>query len=488
MTKTLLINGAWQSSQRGESVSVLNPADGSTIAQIAIASSEDVNDAVNAARAAFPKWAQLSGRDRARIMHDAARIYRETYLEESARLLTLENGKPLNDSVKECKYTADVIDFYADESRRITGTHFSGDIGPTHSFMLKQPVGVVAAIVPWNFPVDLLAWKIGPGLAAGCTFVIKPSEETPLASALLIQAFIDAGIMPGALNIVTGGGDVGAMLVQHPDVDKIAFTGSVPTGRWIGEQAGRQLKRVTLELGGSAPFIVCQDANLDLAVPESMRRAYSHTGQICISVNRIFVQRSKYDEFVERFADRARTLRVAANGLAEPNADMGPMINAKAIDKVQQHVDDARHKGAELLVGGQQLHGGDYHPDGAFYPPTVLANATTQMHVMQEETFGPIAPIAPFDTLDDVIDMANSTPYGLAAYLYTQDLDAAFYASQRLNFGGIGINVNDITDMRGSFGGMKQSGIGRELGEPGLDAYLENKHIRYRYQPPRQES
>ncbi|MCA9889073.1 MAG: NAD-dependent succinate-semialdehyde dehydrogenase [Anaerolineae bacterium] len=488
MTETLLINGNWQASSTGASIPVLNPADGSIIAQMAVASADDVNAAVAAARKAFPIWAELNGRERATIMHEAARLYREKYLDESVRLLTMENGKPLNDSIKECKYTADVIDFYADESRRITGTHFSGDVGPTHSFMLKQPVGVVAAIVPWNFPVDLLAWKIGPGLAAGCTFVIKPSEETPLASALLIQAFLDAGLPPGVLNIVTGAGEVGAMLVQHPDVDKIAFTGSVPTGQWIGEQAGRQLKRVTLELGGSAPFIVCRDANLDLAIPESMRRAFSHTGQICISVNRIFVQRHVYDEFVQRFAERAHALRVAANGLEEPNADMGPMINVKAIEKVQQHVDDARSGGAKVLVGGERLRGEEYNPQGVFYPPTVLADATPQMRVMQEETFGPVAPIAPFDTLDDAIHLANSTPYGLAAYLYTQDLDSAFYASRRLNFGGIGINVNDITDIRGSFGGMKQSGIGRELGEPGLDAYLEHKHIRYRYQAPRQES
>lgn len=482
--ETLLINGNWRPSSSGKSIPVLNPANGSTITQMALASADDVNAAVTAARGAFPIWSALSGRERASIMHAAARIYRDQYLDESARLLTQENGKPLNDSLKECQYTADVIDFYADESRRITGTHFSGDMGPTHSFMLKQPVGVVAAILPWNFPVDLLAWKIGPGLAAGCTFVIKPSEETPLASNLLVQAFLDAGVPKGTLNVVTGRGDVGAMLVQHPDVNKIAFTGSVPTGQWIGEQAGRQMKRVTLELGGSAPFIVCRDANLGLAIPESMRRAFSHTGQICISVNRIFVQQAVYDEFVERFAEKAQTLRVAVNGLDEPDADMGPMINADAINKVQLHVDDARTGGAKILTGGKKLMDDRYDPRGHFYPPTVLADTTTDMRVMQEETFGPIAPIAPFNTLEDAINLANSTPYGLAAYLYTQDLDSAFYAAQRLDFGGVGINVNDITDMRGAFGGMKQSGIGRELGEPGLDAYLESKHVRYRYQSP----
>ncbi len=485
MSKTLLINGEWQSSSSGDTLPVTNPADGSTIAPMAVATPEDVNAAVAAAKAAFPIWSELSGRERASLMHDAAQIFRGQYLDEAARLLTQENGKPLNDSYKECRYTADVIDFYADESRRITGTHFSGDMGATHSFTVKQPVGVVAAILPWNFPVDLLSWKIGPGLAAGCTFVIKPSEETPLASNLLIQAFLDAGVPPGTLNVVTGRGDIGAMLVQHPDIGKVAFTGSVATGQWIGEQAGRLLKRVTLELGGSAPFIVCKDANLELAVPEAMRRTFSHTGQICISVNRIFVQRAVYPDFVERFAARAKGLRVAVNGLVEPDADMGPMINAGAIHKVQAHVDDARASGARILAGGSRLTGEGYSSSGHFYAPTVLADVETTMRVMQEETFGPVAPIASFDTVEDAIAKANSTPYGLAAYFYTQDLDTAFYASRRLNFGGVGINVNDITDIRGAFGGMKQSGIGRELGEPGLDSYMETKHIRYRYQTPK---
>lgn len=485
MSKTLLINGEWQSSSSGDTLPVTNPADGSTIAPMAVATPEDVNAAVAAAKAAFPIWSELSGRERASLMHDAARIFRGQYLDEAARLLTQENGKPLNDSYKECRYTADVIDFYADESRRITGTHFSGDMGATHSFTVKQSVGVVAAILPWNFPVDLLSWKIGPGLAAGCTFVIKPSEETPLASNLLIQAFLDAGVPPGTLNVVTGRGDIGAMLVQHPDIGKVAFTGSVATGQWIGEQAGRLLKRVTLELGGSAPFIVCKDANLDLAVPEAMRRAFSHTGQICISVNRIFVQHTVYNDFIERFAARTKTLRVARNGLDEPDADMGPMINAGAIQKVQAHVDDARASGARILAGGSPLTGEGYSSSGHFYAPTVLADVETTMRVMQEETFGPVAPIASFDTVEDAIAKANSTPYGLAAYFYTQDIDTAFYASRRLNFGGVGINVNDITDIRGAFGGMKQSGIGRELGEPGLESYMETKHIRYRYQTPK---
>lgn len=483
--ETLLINGKWAASQDGRSLPVTNPANGTTIAEIALASEADVDAAVAAAEAAFPAWSETSGRERAALMHRAMTIFRERYFEAATRWLTLENGKPLNDSVKECAFTADVIDFYADEARRITGTHFAGDLGSTHSFVLKQPVGVVAAILPFNFPVDLLAWKIGPGLAAGCTFVIKPSEEAPLAVLEFVRAFVDAGLPPGVLNVVTGGREAGARLVEHPDVSKIAFTGSVPTGQWIAERAARTMKRLTLELGGSAPFVVFRDADLDAAVAESARRAFSHAGQICIAVNRIFVQRPLADAFIEKFAQHAHKLHVTADGLAEPNADMGPMINQRAVEQAARHVEDALSKGARALVGGGRPTGSAYHPDGHFYLPTVLDRITPDMLVMQEETFGPVAPIMPFDTVDEGIQLANNTPYGLAAYVYTQDLNTAYYAARKLRAGGVGINVNDITDMRGAFGGMKMSGIGRELGDPGLDAYLETKHVRLRYSAPR---
>jgi succinate-semialdehyde dehydrogenase/glutarate-semialdehyde dehydrogenase len=484
MSETLLINGAWRSSADGATQPVTNPANGDTITTIAQAATADVQAALQAATDAFPVWSGMSGRERARIMHDAMDIFRRN-LDAATRLLTLEHGKPLNDSIKECSYSADVIDFYAEEGRRIEGTHFAGDLGPTHSFVLKQPIGVVAAITPWNFPVDLLAWKLGPGLAAGCTFVIKPPSEAPLAATAFVRAFVEAGIPPGVLNVVTGPGrTVGAELVTNPLSRKIAFTGSTATGLWIAEQAARQLKAVTLELGGSAPFVVCDDADLDIAVPEALRRSYSHTGQICISVNRIFVQRPVYEEFVTRFAQAASKLRVTADGLAEPDADMGPMINAAGLETVQEHVADAVERGAAVLTGGKKPDGPQY-AKGFFYLPTVLTNVDREMRVMREETFGPVAPVAAFDTLEEGIALANDTPYGLAAYVYTSDLDRAFYAAQHLRAGGVGINVNDITDMRGPFGGMKQSGTGRELGQPGLDSFMEVKHVRYRYRTPR---
>jgi len=484
MTATLLIDGEWRASADGADLPVTNPANGEEIARVSQATTADVGAALEAASRAFPVWASLSARERARIMHGAMDIFRRN-LDDAARALTREHGKPLNDSIKECSYSADVIDFYAEEGRRLDGTHFAGDLGPTHSFVLKQPVGVVAAITPWNFPVDLLAWKLGPGLAAGCTFVIKPPSEAPLAATLFVKAFVEAGIPPGVVNIVTGPGrTVGAELVTNPLSRKIAFTGSTATGLWIAEQAARQLKAVTLELGGSAPFVVCDDADLDIAVPEALRRAYSHTGQICISVNRIIVQRGVYEEFVARFADAASRLRVTADGLAEPDADMGPMINQAGLETVRQHVADAVERGAQIATGGKAPDGPQF-ARGFFYLPTVLTGVEREMRVMREETFGPVAPIARFETLAEGIAMANDTPYGLAAYVYTNDLDRAFYAARHLRAGGVGINVNDITDIRGPFGGMKQSGVGRELGQPGMDSYLEVKHIRYRYRPPR---
>lgn len=484
MAQTLLINGEWVGSADGATMPVINPANGETVATIAQATRADVQRALEAAHAAFPGWAGMPARERARIMHAAMTIFRQR-LDEVNRLLTLEHGKPLRDSDKENRYSADVIDFYADEGRRLEGTHFAGDLGPTHSFVWRQPIGVVAAITPWNFPVDLLAWKLGPGLAAGCTFVIKPPSEAPLAATAFVRTFVEAGLPPGVINLVTGPGRVvGAELVTNPLSRKIAFTGSTATGLWIAEQAARQLKAVTLELGGSAPFVVCDDADLDLAVPEALRRAYSHTGQICISVNRIYVQRGVYDEFVARFTEAARRLRVTADGIAEPDADMGPLINAEGLQTVREHVEDAVKRGAQVLTGGAAPEGPQY-ARGYFYLPTVLVDVRREMRVMREETFGPVAPIARFDTLEEGIAMANDSPYGLAAYVYTRDLDRAFYAAKHLQAGGVGININDITDIRGPFGGMKQSGIGRELGQPGLESYLEVKHVRLRYGLPR---
>ncbi len=479
----LLINGVWQPSQSGEYFEVINPASGEVVAQCAQAAREEPRGAIQAAYDAFTRWRATSAKERAAMMRAAASLFRER-LEEIAVLLTREQGKPLQDSRKELRFSAEVIDYYAEEGRRLYGKHFAGDGTPTHSFTLKQPVGVVAAITPWNFPVDLLSWKVGPALAVGCTIVAKPPSEAPLAAIEFLRCFHDVGIPPGVINIVTGPGDeVGAELVLNPLARKIAFTGSTLTGLWIAQEAAKQLKHVTLELGGSAPMLICRDADLDLAVPQAVRRSFSHTGQICISVNRVFVQEDPAEEFAERFTEATKNLRLG-DGLAVPDADMGPMISEAGRQTVREHVADALEKGAKLLTGGEEPKGIEF-AKGFFYQPTVLADASFEMRVMQEETFGPVAPIATFETLDQGIEMANNSPYGLAAYVFTRDLDAAMYAAERLDTGGVGININDITDIRGPFGGRKMSGLGRELGEPGIDSYLEWKHVRVRRQEPR---
>lgn len=480
----LLINGEWQPSESGVYFDVINPARGEVIAQCPKATVAETILALEAAQNAFDDWRYTPARQRSELMHKAAAIFRER-IDHIAELLTLEHGKPLQDSYKELNFSADVIDYYAEEARRLFGTHFEGDAGPTHSFVLKQPVGVVAAITPWNFPVDLLSWKVGPALAVGCTIVVKPPSQAPLAASEFLRCFVDAGLPPGVVNIVTGAGStVGAAMVTNPISRKIAFTGSTPTGLWIAQEAAKQLKHVTLELGGSAPFLVFRDADLDLAVPQAIRRAFSHTGQICISVNRIFVHEDVFEEFTRRFAESASKLRVA-DGIKVPDADMGPMIDGAGLETVIEHLQDAVDKGASVLTGGSKPDGEEFSR-GYFFLPTVLTDITPDMKVMREETFGPLAPIGIFKTTDEAIQMANDTPYGLAAYIFTRDLDTAMYAAERIDAGGIGVNVNDITDMRGPFGGRKMSGMGRELGQPGMDSYLEWKHVRVLRQEPRQ--
>lgn len=478
----LLIDGEWTANQSSERLEVTNPANGETVARCALAGRTEAQVALQAAHTAFPEWARTPARERAELLHAAMDLFRER-LEDIAVLLTREQGKPLRDAQKELRFSADVIDYYAEEGRRLYDKHFAGDASTAHSFTLRQPIGVVATITPWNFPVDLLSWKVGPALAVGCTLVAKPPLEAPLSSIEFLRCFHDVGLPPGVINVVTGpGSEVGAELVTNPLSRKIAFTGSTATGEWIAQEAGRGLKRVTLELGGSAPFIVCPDADLDWAVPQALRRSFSHTGQICISVNRIFVHEDIAGAFTERFAEAAAKLRVA-DGLAVPDADMGPMINEEGRQKVREHVADAVEKGAQILTGGQEPDGPEFS-EGFFYLPTVLTNVAPNMHVMQEETFGPVVPIATFKTLDEGIAMANNSPYGLAAFIFTRDLDTATYAAERLEAGGVGININDVTDIRGPWGGWKASGIGRELGEPGLDSYLQWKHIRVQRRDP----
>jgi succinate-semialdehyde dehydrogenase len=431
--------------------------------------------ALEAAQRAFPEWASTSAETRAALLHQAAALMRER-VEELSRWLTLEQGKPIRDSRKEILMAAEVFDYYAEEGKRIFGEWIPTGSQHIRSWVIRQPIGVAAVIAPWNYPVELLAWKIAPALAAGCTVVAKPASAAPIAASEMIRALHDAGLPPGTINLVLGPGrTVGAELVENPISRKIAFTGETETGRWIMEKAAHHIKRVSLELGGQSPMIVCRDADLEKAVAAAVRRAFSNMGQICISVNRIYVAEEIAEVFIKKFVERTRSLRIG-NGL-DPDVELGPMFSEEVRQKTRDHIADAVSKGARVLYGGHEPDGEEF-ARGYFFLPTVLVDVDHSMRVMREETFGPVAPIMRFQTIDEAIALANDSPYGLAAYVFTRDLTTAFYVAERLEAGGVGVNINDVTELQAPFGGWKESGLGRELGRWGLESYLELKHIR----------
>ncbi len=469
----MLINGEQVASLSGKVEVIKNPANQEPVAEVFVGSREDARLALEAAKRAFPAWSETSSGKRAEILHAAADQVR-TRAEDIACLLTLEQGKPLKNARSEVLSSAEVLDYYAEEGKRNFGEWMTSP--QSRSIVLRQPVGVAALITPWNFPVDLLAWKVGPALAAGCTFVAKPPSAAPLAATEFVKAVNDAGLPPGVANVVHGpGNEVGAELVENPISRKIAFTGETETGRWIMAHAAGQIKRVSLELGGQSPFIVCPDADLEKAAAACAHRAFSNMGQICMSVNRVYVADEVADLFTEKLVQRTERLRIG-NGM-EPDVDLGPMFSESQREKTKEHVADALARGAELLYGGREPEG-EAFARGFFFLPTVLSSVDHSMKVMREETFGPVAPIMKFKKLDEAVSLANDTEYGLAAYVFTSNLKTALYLSERLEAGGIGVNVNSVVDMQAPFGGWKQSGLGRELGHRGLEDYLETKHIR----------
>lgn len=460
-------------SASGKTATICNPANREPVALVAVAGRDEARQALQAANIAFPVWSGTASSKRAEILHQSARLVRERS-DAIARLLTLEQGKPLKNAKVEVLSSADVLDYYAEEGKRNFGEWIAGP--KSRSIVLRQPVGVAALITPWNFPVDLLAWKVAPCLAAGCTFVAKPPSLAPLAATEFVRAVAEAGLPAGAANVVHGSGvEVGAELVENPISRKIAFTGETATGRAIMASAAAHIKRVSLELGGQSPFIVCPDADLQAAAASAAQRAFSNMGQICISVNRIYVSEEVAEPFTEELVRRAERLKIG-DGLKE-DTDLGPMFSLKQRDRTKEHVADALEKGADLLTGGLEPEGEAFR-NGYFFRPTVLARADHKMRVMREETFGPVAPIMKFKTLEEAISLANDTEFGLAAYVFTNDLKTALQAAERLEAGGIGVNVNNVVDLQAPFGGWKESGLGRELGHFGLEAYLETKHIR----------
>lgn len=469
----MLINGELVDALSGKIETILNPADQEPVAEVSVGSREDARLALEAAKKAFPGWSVTSPQKRAELLHAGAGLVRQR-AEEIGRIMTLEMGKPLKDAKREVLHSADVLDYYAEEGLRNFGewiTHSN-----SRSIVIRQPIGVAALITPWNFPVDLLAWKVGPALAAGCTIVAKPPSQAPLAATELIKAVSDAGAPAGVVNVVHGpGGEVGAELVENPISRKIAFTGETKTGRWIMEHAAQNIKRVSLELGGQSPFIVCEDADVGKAAASCVQRTFSNMGQICIRVNRIYAAERIAEEFTSRLVELTRRLKVG-NGL-DPGVDLGPMASEAARHKTLEHLIDAIRKGASVLCGGREPEGEEY-AKGFFFLPTVLSNVNHSMIVMREETFGPLAPVMRFKTIDEALQLANDTDYGLAAYIFTSNLNTAIYAAERLSAGGVGVNVNNVVDLQAPFGGWKQSGFGRELGHFGLESYLEIKHIR----------
>lgn len=469
----MLINGELRDALSGKVDIIRNPANQEPVAEVSVGSREDARLALEAAQKAFPIWSETSPQKRAEILHTSANLVRQR-VDEIARLLTIEMGKPLKDARREVLHSADVLDYYAEEGKRNVGEELASS--SSRSIIIRHPIGVAVLITPWNFPVDLLSWKVGPALVAGCTIVAKPPSLAPLAATELVKAVSDAGAPAGVVNVVHGpGSEVGAELVENPISRKIAFTGETKTGRWIMEQAAKNIKRISLELGGQSPFIVCEDADLDKAAASCAQRAFSNMGQICVSVNRVYVAEKITEEFTSKLVERTMKLKIG-NGL-NPGIDLGPMASEAQRQKTKDHINDAISKGAKLLCGGHEPEGEEYE-NGFFFLPTVLEGVNHGMRVMREETFGPVAPLMRFETLDEAIRLANDTEYGLAAYIFTSSLNNAIYAAERLESGGVGVNVNNVMDLQAPFGGWKQSGFGRELGHFGLESYLEIKHIR----------
>ncbi len=474
-TRSFFIDGVWSDDGADARFDVVNPATGRTLAQVASAGASVVDRAVGAARQAFPAWRDLGPHKRAVLLRALA-VEVDRRRDAIARVLTAEQGKPLDEARGEVAKVARTFEFYAGEAVRVLGQTIPNEETGFLSLVEKEPIGVAAAIAPWNYPVELIGWKLGGALAAGCTLVVKPSEYTPLSAIALIECVEAAGFPAGVVNLVQGAGATGAALVSHPDIDKIAFTGSVSVGEAIFRTMGG-IKSVSLELGGNCPMVVGASADVEAAVAGAVRRGYRNMGQICIAVNRIYVHRSLYDRFLSGLAAGARRLSIG-DGLERPDADLGPMTNADGIAKVERHVADAREKGARLLCGGGRPEGFE---TGHFFAPTVFADCAPDTLLMSEETFGPVLGVAPFDTLDEAIAQANAGPYGLAAYVYARDVGEIFALTRALCFGSIAVNNVDAGIMNAPYGGRKRSGIGYEHGREGMEGYLALKHVRLRH-------
>ncbi|MCZ4551371.1 NAD-dependent succinate-semialdehyde dehydrogenase [Gordonia rubripertincta] len=473
--ESLYINGKWGPGASGETFEVTDPASGAVLSSVAAAGPGDVRAAIDAADAAFEQWAGATAYARSAYLYQAHRLMLER-ADDLATLMTMEQGKPLKAARTEVKYAADFLIWFAEEAKRVYGSTIPSARADQRFMVLRQPVGVVAAVTPWNYPVSMITRKVAPAFAAGCPVVLKPAEHTPLTAMAVFKIFDDVGLPPGVANLVTTADPAvfSDEVFASRAVRKIAFTGSTAVGKMLAREAASTVKRVSLELGGHAPFIVFEDADPVHAAKGASLVKFLNTGQACISPNRIFVHRSLYEVFLETLVTRARTLK-AGNGL-DATSGVGPLIDEKAVLRMQRQVDDARARGARVLTGGHRLIGTGFD-GGFFYSPTVLADVTAAMDIYREETFGPIAAVTVFDDEAEVVAMANDTDYGLASYLYTRDLSRALRVSERLRFGMVGINDINPTSAAAPFGGIKESGLGREGAAEGLGEYLDTKLI-----------
>ncbi len=469
LRQSAYINGAWAGADSGRSFPVSNPASGAILTQVADCGAAETGRAIAAAETALPGWRAKTAAQRGAILRRWNDLILEN-VEDLALLMTLEQGKPLAESRGEVRYGASFIEWFAEEGRRVYG-----DVIPPHApnlrvLVFKEPVGVVAAITPWNFPNAMITRKVAPALAAGCTVVVKPSEETPLSALALAELAGRAGFPPGVLNIVTGldAPAIGQALTRSSVVRKLSFTGSTEVGKLLMRQCADTVKKISLELGGNAPFIVFDDADLDAAVEGAIISKYRNAGQTCVCSNRLYVQSGIYEAFLEKFTEAVQKQKVGPG--IEQGVSIGPLINAEALEKVERLLGDAVKKGAQVLTGGHALQ-------GTFYEPTVLAGVQPGMDILQEEIFGPVAPVTRFDTDEEVIKLANDTPYGLAAYFYGRDVGRIFRVADALEYGMVGVNTGILGTAIAPFGGMKESGIGREGSKYGIEEFLEIKYV-----------